>query len=72
MTTIIKIESDSVTIERDPDSYYEGMSWANAKRPIENEKSWIIANILAPKIQELMTKNLHELQEIHLSTLNKK
>ena len=71
METTITIRSDSVTIDRD---IGEGFDLAYSRKliSVEDDKTFLIANLLVPKITELMELNMDELRVIHLERISVK
>ena len=71
METTITIRSDSVTIDRD---IGEGFDLAYSRKliSVEDDKTFLIANLLVPKITELMELSMDELRAIHLEMISVK
>ena len=68
METTITIRSDSVTIYRD---IGEGFDLAYSRKliSVEDDKTFLIANLLVPKITELMELSMDELRALHLDNI---
>ncbi len=68
---IINIQNKSVTIERELEPCFNN-ELEGGMQAIKSDKTFLVAQLLAPKIRELMSKNLSELQELHLKMLRDK
>ena len=66
--TIINIQSDSVTIERELEPCFDS-EFMGGFQAVKGDKTFLVAEILQPKIAELMNKSLCELQELHLKII---
>jgi hypothetical protein len=65
---IINIQNNSVTIGRELEPWFDN-EFEGGMQAIEGDKTFIIAELLQPKIIDLMSKSLPELQELHLKML---
>ena len=68
METTITIRSDSVTIDRDIEQC-DALEWASTYKDVLDDKTFLIANLLVPKITELMQLSVDELRCMDWETI---
>ena len=65
MVTTITIREDSVTVDRDIEEIFDS-GYARTFSAAKDDKTFLVANLLAPKVEELMGLSMDELRNMHL------
>jgi hypothetical protein len=65
---LITINKDSVIIDRDIERDFSKEN-AMQKRAIPEDKTWLVAQLVAPTIENLMSIELSELQQMYLDRM---
>lgn len=68
MATTITIRDNSVTVDRDIEEILD-LDYARTYTAVKDDKTFLVANLLAPKVEELMDLSMDELRNIHLGMI---